>query len=104
MKGFDLEKHLKDEGLTDQAFSLDDQLVKNWIANPSTYPEEFKGETVFLWKSTRASGRDRNVACLIWDVERVVVHWCWLVFDWNCTGPALLARPRRGGQVLSPLT
>ena len=91
MKGFDLEKHLEETKLIDRAFSLDDELVKGWIDNPSTYPEEFKGKAIFLWKSKRTAGSGRPVACLSWDDDRVVVRWGWLGSDWGGSSPALLA-------------
>ena len=90
MKGFDLEKHLEETRRINRAFSLEDELVKGWIANPSTYPEEFKGKPVFLWKSKRASGDSYEIAYLIW------IDWCVLVFyigvkgNWHGNNPALL--------------
>ena len=91
MKGFDLEKHLQGENLIDRTMSLEDEMVKGWIADPSTYPEEFKGKAVFLWKSQRNSGSDRIVAYLIWHDDRVVVNWHWLEDFWNGDNPVLLA-------------
>ena len=75
IKGLDLEEHLKEAELIDRTYSLDDEMVKGWLADPSTYPEEFKGKAVFLWKSQQPPGVGRNVACLVWDVARVVVNW-----------------------------
>ena len=91
MKGFDLEKHLQETKLIDRCFSLEDELVKGWIANPSTYPEEFKTKVVFLWKSKRTSGSGRDVAYLCWDDDRVIVGWYWLDGRGRGDGPALLA-------------
>ena len=91
MKGFDLEKHLEETKLIDRAYSLEDELVKGWIANPSTYPEEFKKKAVFLWKSQRTSGSDREVAYLYWDDDRVIVSWDWLEDRWYGYDPVLLA-------------
>jgi hypothetical protein len=89
--GFDLEQHLITEKLIERCYSLDDKLVQGWINNPSTYPEEFKGKAVFLWKSTRTSDSGRSIACLYWDDYRVVVGWRWLGLRWYGVGPALLA-------------
>ncbi len=89
--GFDLDKHLRDEKLIDRTMSLEDEMVKGWIANPSTYPEEFKGKAVFLWKSQRSSSGNRGVAYLVWGGGRVVVHWRWLVYGWRGYYPVLLA-------------
>ena len=89
--GFDLEKYLKDEKLIERTFSLEDEVVKGWIANPSTYPQEFKGKAVFLWKSQRTFGLHRNVAYLVWDAGCVVVLWGWLAHRWHYSDPVLLA-------------
>ena len=91
MGGFDLEEHLRKNNLIAQAYGLEDELVKGWIANPETYPEEFKNKAVFLWKSTQdlVDGH-RSVRYLNWDDGRVVVRWRWLGFDWYGRGPALL--------------
>ncbi len=91
MAGFDLEKHLEETKLIDRAFSIEDELVKGWLANPSTYPEECKGKAIFLWKSKRAIGSGRRVAYLYWRGDRVVVDWRWLGDGWDGSDPALLA-------------
>lgn len=91
MKGSDLEKHLLETKLIERALSLDDELVKGWFADPSSYPEEFKGKEIFLWKSTRTSGSSRFVAYLYWSGGRVVVDWSWLESGWDGYDPALLA-------------
>lgn len=91
VKGFDLEKYLQEEKLIERAFSLEDELVKGWLANPATYPEEFGKKAIFLWKSTRTTGSDRGVAYLYWSGGRVVVRWRWLEGDWDGDNPALLA-------------
>ncbi len=91
ISGYDLEAHLKKTGLIDRCFSLEDDLIKGWLANPSTYPEEFKGRWVNLWKSAQGRDGGRNVPCLSWDGGKVIVHWPWLSRDWGIHGPALLA-------------
>jgi hypothetical protein len=91
IKGFDLDKHLQDEKLTPRTMGLEDEVVKGWLADPSTYPEEFKGKAIFLWKSQRGSRGDRSVACLIWRDGRVVVLWDWLDDQWHEGNPVLLA-------------
>jgi hypothetical protein len=92
MKGYDLEKHLQETNLLNRAFSLEDDIVKGWLANPKTYPEEFKGKAIFLWKSRQDSDDYRSVAYLIWSGEQVIVLWHWLEFGWRGLDPALLAR------------
>jgi len=91
MKGFDLEKHLVETGRIKRSFSLEDELVKGWLADPSTYPEELKGKAVSLWKSRRTSRGDRFVASLCWYDVRVIVIWDWLGLGWYGSNPALLA-------------
>ena len=91
MTGFGLEKHLRETGRFDRAYSLEDQIVKGWLANPASYPEEFKGKLIFLWKSQRDSGSNRGVACLCWGGRQVVVDWYWLGIRWSWLNPALLA-------------
>ena len=83
----EIESHLEAEGLIGRTFSLQDDLVKGWLADPSTYPDELKGKRVYLWKSTQAFPkgstdlRDREVAYLVWDRkhERPFEQWLWLV-------------------------
>lgn len=91
IKGFDLERHLQETKLIDHTLSLEDEIVKGWLANPSSYPEEFKGKVVFLWKSQRFSGVKRDVACLVWYDDRVFVLWYWLDIWWYGDDPVLLA-------------
>jgi len=91
MTGFDLEKHLEETKLIERAFSLEDELVKGWLANPATYPKELKTKAVFLWRSRRAIGSNREVACLYWSDDRVIVDWGWLVRRWYGDNLALLA-------------
>ena len=77
MVGFDLEKHLQEEKLIERAYTLEDELVKSWLENPASYPEEFKNKAIFLWKSQRTSGVDREVAYLYWYGARwhLAFHW-----------------------------
>ncbi|MDO8569452.1 MAG: hypothetical protein Q7R89_01545 [bacterium] len=101
IRGYDLEKYLKEGGLMDRAFSLEDELVKGWIADPSTYPEELKGKAVFLWKSKRSSGDSTIVAYLCWNDGCVVVGWDWFGDWWHGRRPALLAPPEAAGRASS---
>lgn len=91
INGSNLEKHLEETKLIDRCFSLEDELVKGWIANPSTYPEEFKDKAIFLWKSKRSSGGYTHVAYLYWRDDCVLVSWYWLERWWGGDHPALLA-------------
>lgn len=93
IKGFDLEQRLEDEKLIERYMSLESPLVKGWLADSPTYPEEFKGKTVFLWKSQRTTGSGVIVAYLYWDGDgdRVIVGWYWLGDWWGGYSPVLLA-------------
>lgn len=90
MKGFNLEKHLEETGLITRCLRLEDEVVNGWIASPSSYPEEFKGKAVFLWKSKRICSDKRSVVCLYWDDERVLVGQRQLERDWHSSHPTLL--------------
>jgi len=64
----------------------------HWIANPTSYPEEFKGKAIFLWKSVQRHD-DYLAPYLIWDWDEggVIVNWSWLENMWDDIDPALLA-------------
>lgn len=89
--GFEVETHLKETGLIERCLSLEDEIVKEWIKNPKTYPEEYKKVYPYLWKSTGGRRGFRRVACLDWYDARVVVNWHWLDSWWYGSDPALLA-------------
>mgnify|MGYP001559486861 CR=1 FL=1 len=89
--GYNIERHLKKTGLINRCLSKDDECVRNWLANPETYPEEFKGKAVFLWKSADGRVVNRVAPCLIWRDGGVVLHWDWLDLDWYGGYPAVLA-------------
>jgi hypothetical protein len=79
--GSELEKHLKQAGRLDRAFSIDDDLIKGWFANPETYPEELKKRNILLWKPSPEDPEDhRQVVCLIWINNRVITK-CYLLTD-----------------------
>src|SRR3989344_524627 len=81
--GFDLEKHLQETKLINRCFSLGDEVVKGWLANPATYPEEYKRKVVFLWKSKWTSDGNADVAFLYWIDGRVLVGRHWLGNRWG---------------------
>ena len=94
MSGFDIAKHLEETGLINRAFSLEDDLIKGWIADPATYPEELKTKAVFLWKSQQhpvyPPNKD-NVFFLSWcDGPAVLTGNQLLRLKWTSGGPALL--------------
>jgi hypothetical protein len=91
-RGPDIEAHLKKTKRIKRALSLESQEAKGWIANPATYPEEFKGEAaVILWGSTRDLVDGRLVAYLLWVVDRVIVLWFWIDDVFGGSYPAVLA-------------
>ena len=88
ISGHELKKHIKETGLIDRCFSLEDELVQGWIANPSTYPEELRKQAVCLWKSVRISGGYRSVPCIVyvpgrWNGEGVGNGNEWIVAHLN---------------------
>ena len=77
VRGLTLCLHNKQKGcLINRCLSFED--VWSWITHPETYPEEFKGKTVFLWKSTLVHPGDCLLVCLIWIDGRVVMDRRWL--------------------------
>ena len=96
IEGWNLNKHLNETGLISRAYSLEDEVVKGWVTNPSAYPKKFRMNRVFLWKSIRASEDRIQVACLIWDGRRVTVNWYWLGNDWTEIDPAILRADLNG--------
>lgn len=87
---FQLEKHLESEDLLVRAYSLEDDLIKGWLANPATYPDEFVHSAVILWGSEKFSGPDRRVACLRWNLTKVAVVWWRLSRISHRDSPSLL--------------
>ena len=95
IKGFDLEKYLEETGLINRAFSLEDRVVKGWLANPATYPageKEFKYKTVCLWKSRNDSYYGRSVAYLYNGFHGLTAGWHLLEREFGSNDPALLVR------------
>jgi hypothetical protein len=89
--GTELYKHLKKEKILDRCLSLDSELVKEWIENPDTYPEELTYVFPYLWGSVRDLGSRREVAYLLWHDGCVVVLWRWLGSGWDGNDQTLLA-------------
>ncbi len=63
----DIEAHLIKTGLVDRAQSVESELVKGWITNPDTYPEELRWIQPVLWGRVRQDGYSRLVKYLYWD-------------------------------------
>lgn len=74
MRGSAIEADLKETGLINRCISLENEQVKRWIADPSTYPEEYKGKYVYLWKSAQGQG-DRREVPYLWNADKVNVGW-----------------------------
>lgn len=88
----EVKKHLEKTHRISRGFSEKDELVVGWLENPSSYPEELKGKSVFLWKSIGATAVGPIVAFLIWNwrVRRLYVDYCWLRRMLDKNDPALL--------------
>jgi cell division protein FtsB len=85
----DVENHLRSHGMIRRCLSLDNQIVKDWLENPATYPVELRGRVVLLWKSVGnpiVPGHTNRVASLHWYEgngyegrnrldDRLVVEW-----------------------------
>lgn len=90
LEGNKLCASLKETGLIELCYSLRDgeELQKN----PHIFPESWKGQYVFLWKSVVQS-RDGSldVPYVCWGAGRVCLHWYWLGRDWYGNCPAALS-------------
>ena len=79
LKGLDVLAHLRDAGLIGRCLSLEDEMVREWLDDPSTYPKEFKNKRPHLWGSTKLGpGEWPCVAFLMWDSDSVRMGWHWL--------------------------
>ncbi len=94
-----LKKYLEKTGQIELALSLKDDVVREWIARPETYPKACKEEmmTLLLWGSVKVKreyGLRRgfsSVAGLSWDDDRVHVGWYGLYeVTWGGGAPAVL--------------
>ena len=90
-----LDQHLERTGRINRAFSIDDELVKGWLANPSSYPEEFKVMTIYLWKSQRGTGLASRTASLLWINEELRESW-FSIEGGSCKVGVLLHRKEAG--------
>ncbi len=86
ISGTDLNRHLLRQGLYSRTLSLEDERVQEWIANPSAYPEEYRGKVVCLWKSQK----DGHVTVLMWFNGQLYVDSLWIGGKWNYLSPVLL--------------
>lgn len=90
LEGNKLYASLKETGLIELCYSLRDgeELKKN----PHLFPESWKGQYVFLWKSVvQGRGGGLHVPCVYWGDGRVLLHWDWLGRGWRDDGPAALS-------------
>jgi hypothetical protein len=91
VSGIELQKYYEGWEFTGLLFSLEDPLIQLWISSPSTYPEELKGEYVFLWGSKLDYGNSRlAVAFLFWYDGTVIESWQLLDDAFNRDTPALI--------------
>lgn len=90
LEGNKLYAFLKETGLIEHCFSLRDgeELKKN----PHLFPESWKGQFVFLWKSVvQHRGGGLSVPCVVLHGGQVCLHWYWLGDDWSGNVPAALS-------------
>ncbi|OGE82859.1 MAG: hypothetical protein A2846_01270 [Candidatus Doudnabacteria bacterium RIFCSPHIGHO2_01_FULL_49_9] len=88
--GHDIERHLDElPDIAKRAYSLEDKVVKDWLADPTTYPEELKGKNIFLWGSKRIDQFSR-IEYLAWSGIRLVVLLRWIGDKWGDSDFALL--------------
>ncbi|MEK7567823.1 MAG: hypothetical protein AAB513_02810 [Patescibacteria group bacterium] len=74
----DVYEKLKSNNLLDRTCGVDDEQVRAWIANPSTYPEELKDKRVFLWKGMKRAEDfylETKIPFLVWRNDSVVIDW-----------------------------
>jgi len=95
MSGLDLKRHLEKTGLINRCLSLQDDVVSGWIINPSSYPKEFGGEMVHLWKSQRTVRDWHEVAYIRAGGVGggVFSYWSIIGPSMDSSSPALLASP-----------
>lgn len=91
--GEDIENCLTYSGLMDRCLSKDDDIIKGWLNDPYSYPGEFKGKCIILWKSQTGDGDGRQVAYLVWNYEQVLIGTAWLTEGFGENSPALLKPP-----------
>ncbi|MDP2651241.1 MAG: hypothetical protein Q8O98_01470 [bacterium] len=90
VNGYELEKHLRKEGILERACSLNSKIVKGWIANPGTYPEELKTKEILLWGRFRFNIYWREVQYLCWLGSIIIVQHRSLHDNFISVQPALL--------------
>ena len=99
--GSALKSHLEENSLVNRiaSFSIEDDTIKGWRANPSTYPEEFRDKAVLLW-TPNATYMGEYIFYLCWSrdwtgKEEVLVFSIWLedVFVWCRDIATLLVNP-----------
>lgn len=90
LEGNKLYASLKETGLIELCYSLRDgeELQKN----PQLFPESWKGQYVYLWKSVvQYRAGNLLVPCVCWNDGRVYLSWDWLGHDWYDSNPAALS-------------
>ena len=89
--GGTIDEHLDKTGLINRCLGLDDEVVKGWISNPSTYPEEYREYLIcLLWKSRGVRGGLIKIPGLVWRGDDLVVEWRWTGMQYGTATPILL--------------
>ena len=76
MTKLNLELYLQITGQIARVRSLEDEDVRGWIADPSSYPQELRelpDGRLDLWGTIRGQGYEREIVQLLWKNERVKV-------------------------------
>lgn len=91
MDGFEFLEHLKNTGRYHRTFSTEDELIQRWLADPSSYPDDFDDQGIELWRSTRNWGPDGEVAVFYWNGGAPSIAWKWLRYRVRSGRRVLLA-------------
>lgn len=89
--GLKIEADLKETGRINRCLSAMSWVVKDWLAHPETYPEEFKDKNVFLWAPININDNGGTISYLYWVCDVVYVNERWIGSNnWRENDPALL--------------
>ena len=88
-KGEKIYEHFESSNMLPTCLGLADLLAIQELG-VEAFRQRFGDRAVFGW---RAVVRDRvgylDVPCLVQDDDKVLLYWCWLVYDWVGDNPAL---------------
>lgn len=73
-----------------RCLGIRDDIVKGWLAKPSTYPKKLRGKSVLLWRWPKPASYRWRVDCLVWRNGRLFVHWFRVLDPCNYNYPTVL--------------